>query len=43
MSGWTVAAMVGQTSGVPLNIPIGQNDYFSDTSFCQVHILLDKF
>lgn len=33
MSGWTVAAMVGQTSGVPLNIPIGQNDYISDTSF----------
>lgn len=33
MSGWTVAAIVGQTSGVPLNIPIDGNDYISDKSF----------
>lgn len=33
MSGWTAAAMVGQTSGVPLNTPAGANGYLSDTSF----------
>lgn len=33
MSGWTVAAMIGQTSGVPLNIPIDGNEYISDKSF----------
>lgn len=33
MSGWTVAAMVGQTSGVPLNIPVEGNEYISDKSF----------
>lgn len=33
MSGWTAAAMVGQTSGVPLNIPIDANGYVSEDSF----------
>lgn len=33
MSGWTAAAMVGQTSGVPLNTPAGANAYLSDKSF----------
>ena len=33
MSNWTVAALVGQTSGVPLNIPIDGNSYISDKSF----------
>lgn len=33
MSGWTAAAMVGQTSGVPLNTPAGANGYLSDMSF----------
>lgn len=33
MSGWTCAAMVGQSSGVPLNTPAGANGYLSDTSF----------
>lgn len=33
MSGWTVAAMIGQTSSVPLNIPIDGNEYISDKSF----------
>lgn len=27
---WTVAALVSQTSGIPLNIPIGQNVYNND-------------
>lgn len=26
-TGWTVAAMVGQTLGIPLSIPIGDNEY----------------
>lgn len=33
MSGWTAAALVGQTSGVPLNTPAGANSYLSDKSF----------
>lgn len=33
MSGWTAAAMVGQTSGVPLNIPVDGNIYVSKDSF----------
>lgn len=33
MSGWTCAAMVGQSSGVPLNTPAGANGYLSETSF----------
>lgn len=33
MSGWTVAAMVGQTSGIPLNIPVDGNSYVSKDSF----------
>ena len=33
MSGWTAAAMVGQTSGVPLNIPIDANGYVSEDNF----------
>ncbi|MGN1276242.1 MAG: LTA synthase family protein [Floccifex sp.] len=33
LNGWTVAAMVGQTSGLPLNIPINGNSYVSEDSF----------
>lgn len=33
MSGWTAAAMVGQTSGMPLNIPVDGNSYVSKDSF----------
>lgn len=33
MSGWTAAAMIGQTSGIPLNIPIDGNSYVSKDSF----------
>lgn len=33
MSGWTAAAMVGQTSGIPLNIPVDGNSYVSKDSF----------
>ena len=33
MSGWTAAALVGQTSGLPLNTPAGANSYLSDKSF----------
>lgn len=33
MSNWTAAALVGQTSGVPLNIPVDGNSYVSDKSF----------
>ena len=32
-NGWTVAAMVGQTAGVPLNIPIDGNQYISEGNF----------
>ena len=30
---WTIAAMVSQTSGVPLKISIGENDYGNHSSF----------
>lgn len=33
LSSWTVGGLVGQTSGVPLNIPIDGNSYVSDKSF----------
>ena len=33
LSGWTVAAMIGQTSGIPLNIPVDSNGYFDNQSF----------
>lgn len=33
MSGWTAAAMVGQTSGIPLNIPVDGNSYVSKDNF----------
>lgn len=33
MSGWTSAAMVGQTSGTPLNTPAGANGYLSEKEF----------
>lgn len=33
VSGWTAAAMIGQTSGIPLNIPIDGNSYVSKDSF----------
>lgn len=33
MSGWTAAAIVGQTSGIPLNIPVDGNSYVSKDSF----------
>lgn len=32
-AGWTVAAMVGQTSGIPLNIPVDGNSYISEGNF----------
>lgn len=32
-NGWTVAAMIGQTSGIPLSIPIDGNSYTSDGNF----------
>lgn len=32
-NGWTVAAMIGQTSGVPLSIPVDGNGYLSDGNF----------
>ena len=32
-SSWTVAALVGQTSGVPLNIPIDGNSLLTEDSF----------
>lgn len=32
-TGWTIAAMVSQTSGVPLKISIGQNDYGNHETF----------
>ncbi len=32
-AGWTVAAMVGQTSGIPINIPIDGNSYISEGNF----------
>ena len=30
---WTVAAMIGQSSGIPLNIPIGENDFVTSNKF----------
>lgn len=32
-NGWTVAAMVGQTSGIPINIPVDGNSYISEGNF----------
>lgn len=33
LSSWTVGGLVGQTSGIPLNIPVDGNSYVSDKSF----------
>lgn len=30
---WTVASMVAQSSGIPLNIPIGENDFVTSNKF----------
>ena len=30
---WTVAAMIAQSSGLPLNIPIGENDFVTSNKF----------
>lgn len=30
---WTVAAMVAQSSGIPLNIPIGENDFVTSNKY----------
>jgi len=30
---WTIAAMIAQSSGIPLNIPIGENDFVTSNKF----------
>ena len=30
---WTVASMIAQSSGIPLNIPIGENDFVTSNKF----------
>ncbi len=30
---WTVAAMIAQSSGIPLNIPIGENDFVTSNKY----------
>lgn len=30
---WTTAALVAQSAGIPLNIPIGENDFVTDNKF----------
>ena len=32
-TGWTVASMIAQSSGIPLSIPIGENDFVTSNKF----------
>lgn len=32
-TGWTIASMVAQSSGIPLTIPIGENDFVTSNKF----------
>lgn len=32
-TGWTIAAMVGQSAGIPLNIPVEANEFVTDNEF----------
>ena len=32
-TGWTIASMVAQSSGIPLSIPIGENDFVTSNKF----------
>ena len=32
-TGWTIAALVGQSSGIPLNIPIEANEFVTDNKY----------
>lgn len=45
-SGWTIAGLVAQTSGIPLKIPIGGNSYDQYSSFlpgtCSLGDILDE-